>query len=385
MPILLLKNPKSQYSVLSHMEEALYQALERANISCLPFVIDTSQWDALYQEIMDIPISCTLSVNATFEHSLFFESLGVPHIFIAVDAPFWFHDRALGCSYAIDCFPDQDAMAFYEKNYQKKPFWFPHACTLGPSRQYEQSVRDIPFFFPASYLDDEKEYALWERLFGSSLALKMASDVEEFLTRSTESYFQMLERLYQPLHELTSLSKMAFFRSMDTFVRGRDRINLLKKCGGETIHIASTKTDCERYQQRCPKVRFVYEGERAFEELFPLFVRSKCVLNSLPTLRFGLHERVLYALSFGCGVYSTTMHLLPEWIQSAPFVSFYDQGGGVPRPQTKEEHKSIQEWIENEHTYDVRLEKVLKRCFQEAEALSNRRLSDMMSVLKEES
>lgn len=370
MNIALLKNPRSKYSVLNHMEDELQKAFLNNGVACQSFELTREGISELFLEVPRGKISCTLAFNAMVEPCFFYDDYKVPHIFISVDSPFWHAEDSLRCQHFIPFFPDIESQQYCEKAYGVKTFCFQHACSLSFSESSEKT-RDIPFFFPGSYLDDEQEQAAWVDAFGEKLAAFLVEEVEHFLEKADEGYFVFGERVYEAMKSRSTVvpSKQLFFRSIDTYVRGLGRFQLFSSLSGEKVHLAAGKESFVRYQKRFPKVSFQYEGELSFKDLFSVFPRVQTILHCCPTLRSGLHERVLYGLSFGCGLYSNMLNSLPSWLERSGIVSFYDQHDPFPRNPTTQELVKIRKWIEEEHTWDVRVQNVLKNCWPLVEKL----------------
>ena len=372
MTIALLNNICSKYSVLNHMEDEFSKALKRSGIECCSFPLDKEGLQDLYSYALQNAIQCTLSFNAIAPKEPFFTIFGLPHLCISVDAPFWYDKECLLSPHFVPFFPDVEATLYYDMLCNKKSFCFPHACSLRHSLEFVDRKKDIPFFFPGSYLDDEREYGNWVDIVGGTQASFIASEVECFLEKPKD-YFILLESLYEKVRPYLSsaILKQVFFQSVDKYIRGKDRGRLFEAVQNERVHIATDDVSFRRYQKRFPKVHFVYEGEVSFENLFPLFARSQCVLNSLPTLRKGLHERVLYALSFGCSLYSSTLESLPSWLHECGIASFYDKKEPFPHLPSVSELQRIRQWIECEHSWDARVRGVMNDCWPYVEKIRN--------------
>lgn len=363
MKIALVRNMHSKYSVINQMEKDLIASWNRVSstfkepVEMVSYTLDEPGYTALYQACQQQEILCTFSINMTLGSALLYDIFSVPHVLFSLDALFWHEERDLLASHVLCCCTHPDSICSKTEN---RSFYVPHACSLAHIPYQAERKKTVPFFFPASYLDDEKEYTLWKKRWGEAIAQSLVDDAHSLLSDYSSCYFESLQQIYfqriVPLvGEDTQESREHFFRSFDVFIRGCDRQALLKSLGSETIHIATDSISFERYQKRLPQVNFVYEGERSFEEIIPLFSKATCVLNSVPTNRFGLHERALYALACGAQLYSTTITSLPIWLRESKIVSFYDQKDPFTPCCTSDLFYDVWKWIEKEHTWDVRV------------------------------
>lgn len=369
MHIVLLRHPESKYSVISHMEQELIRAFERRkDMKVTAVTLDDRGYEQIYNLMHQRIVDCTFSINQIIGSAIFFETFGVPHIHLSLDSLFWCNLDLLQESHLVPCFVDPESASMWHDMHQQKTFWFPHACSLPIFEDYSWQ-KDIPFLFPCSYIDDEHMYSLWQYDWGAETATLLAREAELFLHAPTEEYFSFLHRVYDACDMKDRISPVVFCKSMDTYLRGRDRANVLKTLEGQTVNIASDTDAFEKYVRRFPSVEFVHEGECSFEQLLPLFKRARCVVNSLPTLRCGLHERVLYALAYGCALYSSSMKMLPSWMHEGNMVAFYDQGDRFPQVPNKKMHEKAWKWIEKEHTWDVRIQKLLSEILTRAQEI----------------
>lgn len=372
MKVALVHNGISQYSVIQHMEEALVQALLRAHIGVVSISLDEKGYRYLYRLLEQEDILCTLSLNQVIGKTIFYDTFFVPHVLLSIDALFWHSLLDVDASHIIGCFPDPESVSFLNKDGKSKSFYFPHACAPGMVLQMPDQKKTIPFLLPASYLDEEHEYALWAERWGATVAKKLADEAFRVLSEPETPFF---DAAFTAFHTHVSPSDTSssyeslrtFFCSFERFVRGVDRSLLLEKLHDETIHVATDQASFLRYQKRHPRLRWVYEGKKSFEDMLTLFSSAECVLHTLPpSFRHAFHERVLYALALGCRLYSTTMFSLPDWMREEQLVSYYDKGDPTPRCSNPEVFHKAKAWIEERHTWDVRVNTILQKVFHQA-------------------
>jgi hypothetical protein len=375
MKIAIVQNVMSQYAVIYHMEKGLIQAFNGLGIEVNFSQPDCRSYEQLYQLFEREKVACTLSINQVLGRAVYYDAFFVPHVLISIDALFWHSIPDVIAPHVICCFPDFESVAYLKKVYQKEAIYFPHACSLQKAPYLVDRKKTIPFLLPASYLDDEAEYSFWRKEWGTQVAQTLVDEAQKFLSDKNRSFFETAYEVYEnsilPLvlkdsHEI----QMHFFLSFERFIRGLDRNSLLETLRGETVHMAMREDSLLRYRKRHPQVNFVFEGLKNFEEVLDLFSQTKCVLNTLPpSFRQSLHERVLYALAFGCTLYSTTMSSLPNWMREVKMVSFYDQGDLFPSCVDPNLFHKAWQWIEKEHTWEVRVQTVFQEIFKQADLI----------------
>lgn len=372
MKVALVHNNTSQYSVIRHMEESLVQALLRAHIGVVSFSLDERGYRYLYRLLEHEDILCTISLNQVLGQTLFYDTFFVPHVLLSIDALFWHSLMDVRASHILSCFPDPESVSVLKKEGTTGVFYCPHACSLEALQHISDQRKSIPLLLPASYIDEEREYALWTEMWGTSVAKKLADEAAHVLSEPEKPFIETAFDIFHS-HVLRSdrpdESKSAnmFFCSFEKFVRGLDRKLLLDRLNKETVHVATDEVSFARYQKKHPKVRWVYEGKKSFEDVLTLFSKTECILHTLPpSFRHALHERVLYALALGCRLYSTTMFSLPDWMREEQLVSYYDQGDSLPRCSSQDVFNKAKTWIQDEHTWDVRVRTILQHVFLEA-------------------
>ena len=377
MKVALVRNLSSQYSVIDHMERGLKDALERAGIGVEYVSLDEKSYGPLYRQCEEKEVECTLSINQVLGSSLFYDTCAVPHIFLSIDAVFWDFILDLMASHVCPCFPDQESIVYLKKMYQKDSFLFPHACALERAPYQVDRERPISFLLPASFIDEECEYVLWKERWGSLFAQQLVEEAESILHEWEKGFLERALTVYQNkivpvIPEDTYEERISFLRSFERFVRGVDRARLLETLRGETVHVATNKESFLLYQKKHSQVSLVYEGPKTFDEVLGLFAQTECVLHTLPpSFRYALHERVLYALAFGCRLYATTMFSLPQWMRDGGIVSFYDQKDPLPRCRDHALFYKVWQWIEERHTWDVRVRELFPKLFQQVEGISS--------------
>jgi len=89
--------------------------------------------------------------------------------------------------------------------------------------------------------------------------------------------------------------------------------------------------------------------------------RSQVVINSCPMIRKGLHERALLGIISGATLVTSSLSLLPQWLDSVVTytTSTLDT---LPERMAAVQKKNWYEsllWAEKKHTWEARLKKLL--------------------------
>ncbi|MCP5469753.1 MAG: hypothetical protein H7A36_04535 [Chlamydiales bacterium] len=125
------------------------------------------------------------------------------------------------------------------------------------------------------------------------------------------------------------------FLLVDRYVRAVDRIKLCEQFENLTIWGDGTWKKYIPHAKILPPI--------PFEETLKVMSEAKCVLNSSPRIRNGLHERILYAAHLGCRVVTAEN----AWTT------------GFPQGEW-EKAKECSSQVKGEHTWDVRAKQIME-------------------------
>ena len=171
------------------------------------------------------------------------------------------------------------------------------------------------------------------------------------------------------LLEEQSVLPAQLVNSVERYVRGLDRERLLSTFGDRRVHIFSTKEDW-----KIVRPNYVFHEPVPFDQACDICSQAKVVVNSVPTIRCGYHERLFLGLAAGATIVSSQIDL-PQWVVASGGVVTY-RTSTLPNVQERlaacegrQSREEILNWLEKEHTWDVRIKKTFPGIFESITAI----------------
>ncbi len=368
----VFKNTKSQYGVLASFTTSLQQALRRSGISSRTFDILTQSEGTILSHFAKEMPDYTIGFNV-IPHHLSFEQLGIPHIALVVDCA-THYPELLQCKSAIAAFVEQDSCDLFRLIGHKRVLFFPHAIDEKWLKGRQMPARrDLDIVLCGSYADSELVRGVWKMLFSEYVQEKLCDIAEKAIASASVTHMEMLmdemEKGGNFADEIKEKKISAFdlMNWMELYMRGVDRLRFLQALQDVDIHIFAGKKDLEQWEQALRgKKRLFFHEEVAYEELADVFARARIVLNSMPTIKKGLHERLLFALSQGASVLNNASDFVctafpqrlavlsvqpPEYDRANELVQEVFQN----EEARQEEVRAAQKYIGEGHTFDARV------------------------------
>lgn len=351
--VALLCHAQSNFGVLSAMTDDLASALKRAGIRVS--MIDTVEPDSMTKIVEKLAPDCTWAVNISLSEYLVFNPLGIPHVNLSVDPLVYCTPNAFERSHSVWLFVDSQSHELFRSRGGKRSHWFPHAIgqeTLDRALSEELIPLENRLYdicLPGSYLVDVDE--------------SIHDDLLEMVQKAlADLSFPFFEQLFS-LAEQRGLDPFATGMALANLLRGLDRKRLLQTLSERTINIFTTKLDAVEWRRE--EASCIFHPSVDFRSLFDLCRNSKAVLNSAPHIRLGYHERLFVTLASGA-ITVTERGRLPHWLVEQGRVVEYDSGSLATVPDRLREaerkpydRERVLKWLSMEHTWDVRLRKVL--------------------------
>jgi hypothetical protein len=350
------KNTKSQFAVLDSFKNSLQKALRRASISSRTFNhLRQSPGYILACLAKETP-DCTAGFNAIMPPNTFWEPLKIPHLSIVVDSA-CYYPNLLQCKNSVIAFAEEDSCIFFRLLGKKELFFFPHAIDKVWLEPFEEQKRDLDIVMCGTFYDPQECLMAWKEHLSESGQKKMMAIGDKVLASAEishlEAFFQeySTDALFAKEIERQGTSLFGLMGTLEHYLRAVDRIEFLRAIEGFGIHIFGPKSDEDKWRQALLKKDNLYfHPEVPYEELPLLFRRARCVLSSIPTIKRGLHERVLLALSQGASVLASENIFIPKVFPQKRAVM------NVLFPHYKKANTLLQEVFQNEQ---MRLQEVL--------------------------
>lgn len=300
-------NTKSQYGVLAAFENGLQQALRRSGVVSQTFdILSDSEGYILSHFAKDMP-DCTIGFNVIPSY-LSFEQLGIPHIALIVDCV-TYYPEIFECKNAVVGFVEEDSCGFLRQCGHKYVIFFPHAIDKNQIKStFREEKRDLDVVMCGSFTDSELIRASW-RLLLSKKAQDLLVDMAEQVLASThmthlEIFVKEMEKAGFFAQEIKEKGIPAFtlINWLEMYIRGLDRVRFIQAIDAD-VHIFGLKQEQEQWKEALKgKKNLIFHEAVPYEKLPELFSRARVVLNSMVTIKRGLHERLLLALAQGASV-----------------------------------------------------------------------------------
>lgn len=375
--VVLFPHPRSRFDVLSVMTHDLQQALIRQGVEAVLCDVSNTSPEALYETVRSENPDCTWSINFFVDESWFYEPLGIPHVFLGVDGFTRYPPALLSFHNTVQLFVDRVTADLFSKQGQSPALWFPHAISCDTISAMRASVvplekRPYDVVFLGSFIDEEKELSLWRSFFSFHDVEALKALSEQALEDPSFTLFPAVLAMIESSSAIRSclieneVTPNDLANSVENYIRGCDRRRLLAALEGRTVHLFTTSEGASVASRRTSYKNCVLHPSVPFHEVLDICSQARVVINSSPSIRNGYHERLLLGLASGAVVVTSASRVLPTWLEEAGAVVSYTTSSlpslshrlaaaeGRAHPQ-----KNILDWLEENHTWDVRLKEHL--------------------------
>ncbi len=380
--VAFFQNKRSQHAVLHQFTLSLQKAL-------LKLGIESSTYDILQQPDTEIlahlvhePPDCTLGFNVVLPESLFYDITEIPHVALIVDSVTYYPELER-CPHSITAFAEEDSLQFARLHNLLKTFYFPHAIDgeLASSKTDQdilKSKRDLEVVFAGSYIDKDAPFSLIKEYLSKELIEEIDTIIESTLSSNTTSHLLALVTLFEKKpsyrQELLKcpLPAADIFSLVELAIRGRDRTRLLQSIQGYDLHIFGAEDEVPLWKKALGnKKQLHFHKPVPYEELYTLFLRSKVVINSIPTIKRGYHERLFLAAAAGATVATSNCAYIHRGPFTEPAIVPYRSpeysllSTSLQKALQDEERRlqaliALKKMIFKEHTWDVRAQYLLQ-------------------------
>jgi len=378
---------KSQYGVLQDFTYALHEALQEEGVESRVLVADKSNPRPFLDKIFEKKPDFTLSFNGLLpdsEGNFFSDMLKIPHIAYIVDAPNHYMSLA-SSSYSIIATIDELYAEFYRKLNMPNVLFLPHGANkkLYHTTEVERNIDVLALF---SFLDYEAIRESWKQL-PRPLELALIDAAEEVLSEKyifhIDAFIEALNRHGLNTQSLQGLdgSLIALLDQLEDYIKGRDRIALLKAIKSSKVQLYTMKESIPGWKKYLKdNSNISIHEELSFEQALEKMRNSKLVLNSCAAMKENGHERVFNGLLQGANVLSNANPYLDSNFEKEEGVFFYRSGhmeeidqqvqSILNNKNRTEVAKRGQQKVLKEHTWNMRA-KSLKSFLEKAIVPSN--------------
>lgn len=377
------KNTKSQYGVLSAFSAGLQKALARQDVRTHDLDMDSLSQGEIVAKLAKNRPDCTAGFNVIMPKHSAIEPLGIPHLSLIVDCA-TYYPELLKTEHVVATFVEEDSCGFLKILGFPNVLFLPHAIDrelLAPKAQEEVKAtkRDLDVVMCGSYYSSDEILTAWKELLSPS-AVKQLMDMAEEVMASThrthlQAFVELVEQQGAFEKELLK-KKIEYFdlmNSLELYIRSVDRVRHLQAIDGYDIHIFGAKAYEEGWKRELKgKKRLFFHPEVPHDELPKIFRRARVVLNSLPTIKRGFHERLLLALSQGASVLGNgNVYIESQFPESKALLNIlppnYAKANSLLADAFKDEEARLADvlfthaTIGEHHTWDQRAKTLLKK------------------------
>ena len=312
--VVFLRNKKSLSGVLDSFTDGLIEGFRRHGTAASSYDYDDYESGKALDAIKASNADCTIGFNVLLPED---SPLTIPHYAPLCDSATYYPELRLS-NHMIASFMEQDSYGFYKRLGVENIFFMPHAISSKYLSQ-KPTKRDLDVVMAGSYINPDAIRKVWEEQLSSQSLHVMLEIAERVLASPHVSHLQaFLERVEEhgPFEKELLAKKLDFFSQLnmlEVYIRNTDRLRLIQNIEGHTVHIFSAKVFTESWKKALQNKKNVqFHDEVPFNDLPGIFSRARCVINSIPTIKRGLHERLLLALAQGATVLGNQNIFIPE-------------------------------------------------------------------------
>jgi spore maturation protein CgeB len=300
----------NEYDTAAYFSQHFAAALKKEGVECRLFWIGGGNFYKAYYEITQDPpdLTCSFSDITLGDNELLCEAWQIPHLSLFVDHAIYFLHQLKSKYSLVSCIDSEDVDFLRKMNFERCLF-LPHATPKHLFQENrEEKIYDMVML--GSCVDVEKI----EKKFPKKLKTLMQELSEKVLKSNSTSCLQALidAGITQDLPLL--------HRLLESYVRGKDRLQLLETLKEFDVHIWGQGP----WKKYAPKAHL--HRPVSFERGLEVMKRAKIVMNSVPSLKFGGHERIFHALALGALPLTSSTTFIHEQFEEGKSILTYRYG-----------------------------------------------------------
>lgn len=364
------------YESKRYFAQKLSESLNQLGVETL--ILDQGSIDVgVYNRLVEFGPDFTLSFNTMGSDpkgKFLWDYLETPHLNALVD-PAFYAIPSFKSPFSIFSSVDREDCKWLQNVQNLKAFFWPHAVDSKPFEKKEKIYEVIFTGTCTDYLSLEKQFLQALKKEESDI-LEVA--IQIMLTMPLKS---LIEALLSALKEFEKEPKEVDFARMfyflDHYVRGKDRLELIKAIRDVPVHIFGEaswinpieKVSWKEYLGDQPNV--ILHPSVSYAESFDITAKSKICLNSTPFFKHGSHERILNALVSDSLPLTTHNGFVEEFFEPGKDLLTYQIGewdkvneqvnsilanGSLRKEMVEAGRKKVLE----SHTWDVRAKELIQ-------------------------
>lgn len=291
----------SQYDVLHHFTQKLYEAWVRAGYECRLFPSPAEAWEEMTKDSPDLVI-CFNGIPQKGTRYLT-EDIQKPFLSLIVDPFYRFIEIARDPFVIMGCDDFYSTSMFKRLNY--RTLFVPHAVESDIiSDSGVKKIYDVSML--ATFIDYERRRENWRIQYPEQICHVMDEAIEMSMgdpeLTFMEACISSLNTLYENQPEIGKLDINTFdiLKDMELYIKGRERIDLLKAIQTSPVHVFGSSVDDRTWQKYFQNQSNIIIHEAVnYEQGLQVLRESKIVLNCSLKNKYGAHERIFNGLAIG--------------------------------------------------------------------------------------
>lgn len=364
--------PYSRYEVHQSYLKSILDAFSRLGIKCKVFQLINAPFKEFYEQTIADPPDFTFAFNGILPdaNNTFLSDIFKIRHFAYLTFPLHHYFALTKSKYSIiSCIDSTECDLLRQQHFDKSLFLPTGIDKKFIAKESEESEKIYDVLFLTSFTDASIFPKYWEKQYGAKFSQLVQDAADHFLQDHRLTYFQtfLLElkkfesQGYQIKKEVNFLDLLG---EMENFIRGKERLNLLKGIKQAQVHIVGENSD---------KWLALLEGQKNitahplvnYEGTFKLIKQSKIVLNSSPYIKNGGHDRVFAGMACGATVLTNKNNYLRDHFKEKKDILFYhypfcDEDNDLLNYYLKHDKKRLEiglsgkDKVKNHHTWDHR-------------------------------
>jgi len=368
--VVFLQNKKSQAGVLQAFTEGLQEAFNRLGVTTASYDFEAFESGKCISEIAARNADCTIGFNILLPEDSPLSQLKIPHYAPLCDSATYYPELRLS-NHMLASFMEQDSYGFLKRLGVENIFFLPHAIS-GALLSQKVHKRDLDVVMAGSFINPEAICKVWDEQLSAKSVQAMLDIAERVLASSQLSHLQAFTELVEEHGDFEKelLSKKLDFYSqlnmLEVYIRNTDRLRIVQNIENYTVHIFCSSAFQLNWQKALKGQKNIqFHDEVSFKDLGTIFSRAKAIINSIPTIKRGLHERLLLALASGASVlgnenvFITSQLQAPKALLNILSPNYKNANAMLDETFDNEEARladvfSTHKIIKEHHTWDVR-------------------------------
>lgn len=288
--------------------QKLAEALNRRGVET--YILDTNgkNVELFFDYFSNLQADLTCSFNSAVPYktgNFFFDKLKLPYLSFIIDPIFYYQNLLRSKQSILSCVDRFDYEFLHSKGFSNL-FFFPHAVER-ELHAFSKQRRPYDVVLVGSCYDPETLRNEWEKKFDSKICRALDEAIEiGFSDHKTPFWEAAKQALKANNLELPEVDFNEFTYFVDYYMRGKDRLELIRSVKDAKVHVFGDPCGSPDFQLKgwekylADQSNVVLHRGVSFTESLEIFKRSKICLNSVPSFKNGSHERIFISLACGC-------------------------------------------------------------------------------------